>query len=254
MVKKSIMSSLGLKKSPVVRRIDYELPEIFDDPSDWEQVIKLLFQENIKDGTLMEIGYIDLDEAFLKSKIKDIIEIRDAIPERKDPFKGRKAYLAQIELVDGYLRDRKEDQKHEGMETTMMYIVTFKNMDYPPRDLQEQFNNMIKEKKRPLKKDEKEKLINAYIEDEEKFLPTLPVYVKAEIGIFDVMYGASMQIVENTVDEKGVKIYDSSWKSFRISNDDLVVVLVGGSIWGKNSKSCWVDQVVYFTGEENGDE
>ena len=256
MAKKSIMSSLGLKKSPVVRRVPYELPEVFDDPSDWEQVIKLLFKENIDDGTLMEIGYIDLDEAFLKSKLKDIIEIREAIPERKDPFKGRKAYLAQIELVDGYLRDRNEDQKYEGMETSMMYVVTFKNMDYPAQDLQKLINEEIKKKKRPLKADEKKAIIDAYIEDPEKFLPTLPVYVKATVEIFDVMYGASMQIVANAVDEKGTKLYDSTWKSFRISNDDLVVVLVGGSIYGKKnkSKSIWVDQVVYFTGEEDGEE
>ncbi len=256
MAKKSIMSSLGLKKSPVVRRVEYDLPEVFDDPSDWEQVIKLLFQENIKDGTLMEIGYINLDEAFLKSKIKDVIEIREAIPEIKDPFKGRKAYLAQIELVDGYLRDRNEDQKYEGMETAMMYVVTFKNMDNPPLDLQKQINDEIKKKKRPLKAEEKNTIIDAYLDDPEKFLPTLPVYIKATVEIFDVMYGASMQIVENTVNEKGDKMYDTSWKSFRISNNDLVVVLVGGSIYGKKgkSKSIWVDQVVYFMGEEDGEE
>ena len=254
MAKKSIMLSLGLKKSPVVRRIDYELPEIFEDPDDWEQVIKLLFQENIKNETLMENGFIELDPAFLNSKEEEIIAIRKAEPELKDPFKGRKAYLAQIELVNGLLRDRKEDQRHDEMETAMLYIVTFKNVDYLPRDLTVLLNEEIRVKKRPLKMEEKKKIIDTYLEDPEKFLPTLPVYVKATIEIFDVMYGASMQIVKNTLDEKGNQIYDSTWKSFRISNDDLVVVLIGGSIWGKNSKSCWVDQIVYFTGEEDEEE
>lgn len=254
MAKKSIMSSLGLKKSPVVRNIEYKLPEIFEDPGDWDQVIKLLFQENITNGILRKNGYVNLDEAFLKSKIRDVMEIRATYPDIKTPFCTRKAYLGQIELVNGLLRSRGEDMYLEGIENVMLYVLTFKNPDFIPQDLQKEINQMIAKVKRPLTIVEKDKLFEEYLENPDKYLPTLPVFCKAIPEIFDAMYGAVLQIINTVKTENGEKSYNLERKQFRISNDDLVVVLIGSSIWGKKGKQMLLDQVVYFTGEEDGEE
>ena len=255
--KKSIMQSLGLKKSPLNRKIKYNLPDnVFEEIESWNQVIKLLFQENISNGTLRKLGYVDLDEAFLKSKLEQVIGIRKAFPDIKTPFCTRKAHLAQIEIENGILRARDEDKFLDDLENIMLYVLTFKNDKFLPEELQKQINNLIREKKKPLSFAEKDKIMNDYLDDPEKYLPTLPVFCKAIPEVFNRMYGAALEIINSAKNEDGEKIYDLERKSFRISNDDLVVVLVGSNIWGKKDgfKQMILDQVVYFTGEEEDGE
>jgi len=82
---------------PLIPGFDQAKSEIY-----WRQTGKILFQENV--ATLIQMGYIDLDKAYLESKNEKVVTLRKTMTEAcKAPYCKHKLWSGLLKLYNGQL-------------------------------------------------------------------------------------------------------------------------------------------------------
>lgn len=251
-----VLNKLGLQQKETQRKIPYVLPKgIFEEKSNresWLEIVRRLVVENIKNKNLLYNGFIELDNAIFESKDTDILNVASTLKSMNidSPFCTRKAYLGQLEIESDDLRMRKQDRNHPDLESCMVYILTFCNLDYASKEVLDYVSSIAKERNKEKLDDlEKRQIMEAYLDDPDKNYPRTPIFIKGTPQLFDELKKAALWVIKNTKGEDGKLKYIYTKNS--ISPNDLTIIFIGGSIYDIKTKdktgsyqNCWIDDAL----------